>query len=121
MHQLAEHLTPNGYTNLYQACINAGWTEDQLDRRLTEVEPQAQAAGYIAATLKGLVHDGPPVAAASHRSTAAAATGPHTVVTARIHGQPQMGRRIQPHPYAGDEQDCHHCQLPRTNTAHQAH
>ena len=117
MHQPHQALTPTGYPRLYQTCIEAGWTEQQLDQQLASAERNARSPGYIAATLKTLRHEGPPVVVVERSTTT---TGPHTIRTAIIAGQPGAGRRIHPHPYDGDEYSCHHCQLPRTNTVHQA-
>lgn len=118
MHQPHPHLTPTSYTNLYQDCINAGWDEHQLDAQLATAEHNARSPGYLAATLRTLRHEGPPAVVVDRSTTTT--TGPRTIQTARINGQPGAGRRIHPHPYQGDGQDCAQCQLPRANTVHQA-
>ena len=120
MHQPHPTLTPTDYANLYQACINTGWDEASLDLQVVRIETAAATRGYVAAALKGLRHEGPPPPPARNNQSSAASerTQPRTIQTARIAGQPNAGRRILPHPFDGDGQDCAQCQLPPANTTH---
>ena len=119
MHQPHHSLTPTGYSTLYQSCINTGWTEQQLDNQLAAAERNARSAGYIAATLRTLRHEGAPVVVVEDSTTTTTRT--ETIWTTNIATLPTR-RAINPHPYQddGDGYSCARCQLPAPNRVHQA-
>ena len=115
MYEPHPNLTPTGYARLYNHCIDAGWTAEQLTDALTRAERQAATPAYIAATLRAMGTEGPPVVVDESSTTT---TQPQAIRTARIDGHPTAGRTIQPHRYESADAYCQHCQLPAPNRIH---